>query len=503
MRTLLAAIVLCVPFTLAADDHTTHTHGEADLGNIGKAHLATSCNDAAQKEIDRADALMHSFWYAEAEKGFRKAAAADAKCGMAWWGVAMANLHPLWAAPNPAELKSGVEAAAKAKELGGPTAREKAYIDAINAYYAESDARDHRARMLAYETSMAKLERDNPKDREAAIFHALSLIGISDPKDKAYVNQKKAAEILNRVLPEEPEHPGIAHYLIHSFDYPDLAEAALPAARVYAKLAPGSPHALHMPSHIFVRRGLWDESIASNIASAEKARAYVAKTAPGTAAFDELHAVDYLVYSYLQKGDFDEAKKLVDLTLNVKKIDNPDQFAAAYAISAVPGRWALERRQWKEAAAIQMPATINWAKVPYAEANIHFSRGIGAARAGELGIAREALARLAAIRQALVEQKNSYWSDQVEIQRLGVEAWIAWASNEKENALKLMRAAADLESSTEKHPVTPGAIIPARELLAEMLLESGKREEASKEIQQVLHDAPNRRNALRIAEKAK
>ncbi|MHB0972401.1 MAG: tetratricopeptide repeat protein [Thermoanaerobaculia bacterium] len=506
MRTLLAAIVLCIPVALYADhstEHASHSHGEPDLGNIGKAHLATSCNDAAQQEFDRGVALMHSFWYREAEKSFRKAAAADAKCGMAWWGVAMANLHPLWAPPTPSELNTGVEAAAKAKEIGAPTAREKAYIDAINTYYAESDTRDHRARMLAYEQSMAKLERENPKDREAAIFHALSLIGVAEPKDKSYVFQKKAAGILNRVLPEEPEHPGVAHYLIHSFDYPDLAELALPAARVYAKLAPGSPHALHMPSHIFVRRGLWDESIASNIASAEKARAYVAKTVPGAASFDELHAIDYLVYSYLQKGDLAEAKKLVDLTLNVKKIDNPDQFAAAYAISAVPGRWALERHQWKEAAAIQVPATINWAKVPYAEANLHFSRGIGAARSGELEVARDALARLGAIRQALVEQKNAYWADQVEIQRLGVEAWIAWASNEKENALKLMRAAAELESSTEKHPVTPGAIIPARELLAEMLLESGKRDEASKEIQQVLHDAPNRRNALAIAAKTK
>jgi tetratricopeptide (TPR) repeat protein len=258
-----------------------------------------------------------------------------------------------------------------------------------------------------------------------------------------------------------------------------------------------------MPSHIFVRRGLWDESISSNIASAEKARAYVAKTAPGSASFDELHAVDYLVYSYLQKGDVDAAKKLVDLTLGVKKIDNPSHFAGAYAISAVPGRWALERRAWKEAAAIRLPTTINWEKVPYAEANIHFSRGIGAARAGNLTIAREALARLVAIRQALVEQKSAYWADQVEIQRLSVEAWIAWGVDKRDDALTLQRAAADLESSTEKHPVTPGAIIPARELLAEMLLESGKREEASKEIQQVLHDAPNRKNALAIAKKAK
>jgi hypothetical protein len=214
---------------------------------------------------------------------------------MAWWGVAMSNLHPIWAPPVPDELKTGREAAAKAAALGAKTDRERAYIAAIATFYTDSDKLDHMTRMNAYAKAMAALERDHPKDREAAIFHALALLGIASPTDKTYAKQKEAAAILNRVLPEEPEHPGVAHYLIHSFDYPDLAELALPAARVYAKLAPGSPHALHMPSHIFTRLGLWDESISSNLASAEKARNYVAKTMPGATAFDELHAVDYLV----------------------------------------------------------------------------------------------------------------------------------------------------------------------------------------------------------------
>ena len=480
-------------FVLADHDHMHH----ADLGNMGKAHIETSCNEPAQKEVDRGLALLHSFWYSEAEKAFRGAAASDADCGMAWWGVAMSTLHPVWAPPTPDEFKNGKEAAEKASSVSAKSDREKQYIAAINTYY--TSAEDHPARMRAYESAMAKLEADNPKDREAAIFHALSLLGIASPKDKTYAKQKEAAAILNRVLPEEPEHPGIAHYLIHSFDYPDLAELALPAARVYAKLAPGSPHALHMPSHIFTRLGLWDESIASNLASAEKAHAYAAE---GTTAFDELHAVDYLVYAYLQKGQFDEARKLVDKTNAVAKIDNPNQFAAAYAISAVPGRFALERREWKEAAALKVPSTIAWDKVPYAEANIHFARGIGAARSNQLDIARDALARLAAIRQALVDQKNGYWADQVEIQRLGVAAWIARAEKNDDEALKLMRAAADLESSTDKHPVTPGALIPARELLAEMLLDLGRRDEALAETQRVLHDAPGRRNALRIAHEA-
>jgi hypothetical protein len=503
MRTFLA-LVLAAPLThfAQAHDHHDHDHGAADLGNIGKAHLETSCNEAARNEIDRGVALIHSFWYAEAEKAFRRATAADGACGMAWWGVAMSNLHPIWAPPTPDELKTGREAAEKATQIGAKTDREKAFIGAMATFYADSDKVDHKTRMLAYEKAMAALERDHPKDREAAIFHALSLLGIAQPNDKTYAHQKQAAEILNRVLPEVPEHPGVAHYLIHSFDYPELAQLALPAARVYAKLAPGSPHALHMPSHIFTRLGLWDESIASNLASAKKAHDYVSKLMPGAAAFDELHAIDYLVYAYLQQGKIDEAEKLVAKTAAITKIDNPAQFAAAYAIGAVPGRYALERRQWKEAAALTVPKIVVWEKVPYAEANVHFARGIGAARSGQVAIARDAMSRLAAIRQVLLDQKNTYWAGQVEIQRLSVAAWLAHAERNDDEALKLMRAAADLEATTEKHPVTPGAIIPARELLAEMLLESGKPDDALAEVQLVLQDAPGRRNAMELAKRA-
>jgi tetratricopeptide (TPR) repeat protein len=504
MRTLIVAVAFCFPLSLFADQtHSAHhDHGEPDLGHIGMAHIDTSCNEEAQNEFDRALALMHSFWYVEAEKGFRKAAAADSKCGMAWWGVAMSNLHPLWAPPTPDELRAGVEGAQKARQVGARTDREKAFIHAIHTYYADSDRLDHRARMIAWERAMAKLASDYPEEREAAIFHALALLGIAEPTDKTYTNQKRAGAILNRILPEDPEHPGIAHYLIHSFDYPELAELALPAARVYAKLAPGSPHALHMPSHIFVRLGLWDESISSNIASKEKARSYIAQTMPGAASFDELHAVDYLVYAYLQQGNLEEARKLVDLTNGVKKIDNANNFAAAYAVSAVPARWAVERRQWEEAAALGVPPTIPWEKFPYAEANIHFARGIGAARSGDPELAREAAGRLAVIRENLLEQKNGYWADQVEIQRLAVEAWLARAEKDDETAVELMRAAAELESSTEKHPVTPGPIVPSRELLAEILLDLGDREAAAAETELVLRDSPNRRNALELLARA-
>jgi tetratricopeptide (TPR) repeat protein len=479
-----------IPFTLVAHEH----EHQVDLGNIGKAHLMTSCNAAAQKEIDRGVALIHSFWYPEAEKSFRRAADADAQCGMAWWGVAMSNLHPIWAPPNANELKTGVEAAAKAMAAGAKTDRERALIGAINVYYTDADKLDHRTRMVAYEKAMDAVAAANPDDHEAAIFHALAILGTADAKDKTYANQKRAGEILNRILPLEPKHPGVAHYIIHSFDYPALAPMALSAARTYAKLAPGSPHALHMPSHIFTRLGLWDESIASNLASAEKARDYLSHVMPGAASFDELHAVDYLVYAYLQRGENDKARALRDRLLGISKIDNPN-FAAGYALTAVPARYALERRQWKEAAALTVPTNIAFEKFPYAEANTHFAVAIGAARSNQPEIAQRAVDRLAAIRQAELDLKDRYWADQVEIQRLGASAWLT-------RDLKLMQAAADLEASTEKHPVTPGAIIPARELLAEMLLDSGKPAESLVEAEHALHDAPNRYNGLWLAAQA-
>ena len=494
----LLATILSIPVT--ADETHSHDH-HAVLGEIGKAPFPSTCNKAAQKEIDRGVALIHSFWYAEAEKAFRKAAEADPKCGTAWWGVAMSNYHPLWAPPTPSELTTGKEAAEKAKSLGAKSAREKDFIAAVGAYYDQSDTLDHRTRAVAYEKAMEKVASTYPKDREAAIFYALSLNGTAVPTDKTYANQKKAAEILNRILPDAAEHPGVAHYVIHSFDYPELASLALPAARTYAKVAPGSPHALHMPSHIFTRLGLWDECISSNLASAAKARGYVeASKGAAVTAFDELHADDYLVYAYLQQHRYEEAKALVDRLNAVVKLDTPS-FAALYALGAVPARYALERRQWKEAAALR-PLQFEWEKVPYAEANIHFARALGAARIGDLELARDALARITLIQQALVEQKNTYWAEQVQIQRMTAEAWLRLGEKKPEKALEIMRAAADLESSTGKHPVTPGAVIPARELLADMLLELGKPEECLAELEKSSREAPNRFNGLWLAAQA-
>lgn len=494
-----AASLILVQSALAQHEH--HMDAAVDLGNVGQVHFVTTCNEAAQSDINRGVALIHSFWYVEAEKSFRAAAAADPACGMAWWGVAMANYHPVWQPPTPAELTTGADAAAKAKTLGAKTERERAYIDAINTFYSGAPNSPHAVRALAYESAMEKVAAANPKDDEASIFYALSLLGTASPNDKTYAKQKKAGEILNRILPNEKEHPGVAHYIIHSYDYPELAPQALTAARVYASLAPGSPHALHMPSHIFTRLGLWDESIASNLASRQKAHDYVVAHDPGATAFDELHAIDYLVYAYLQEGRDAEAKKYVDIAASVKKLDNPN-FAAAYSISAVAGRYAMERRQWKEAAALEVPSTISFQNFPYAEANVHFAKAIGAARSGDLATARTAIARLQQLRQTLIEQKSVYWADQVDIQRLAASAWLARAEKKNDEALRLARQATDLESRTEKNPVTPGAIVPARELLAEMLLESDRPADALAEIDRDLATAPNRRNALWVRAQA-
>jgi hypothetical protein len=352
----LAASLLLVCPVVAQHEH--HHEDASDLGNVGKVNFVTSCNEAAQRNIGRGVALIHSFWYLEAEKSFRNAAKADPACGMAWWGVAMANYHPVWQPPTADELKAGGDAAIKAKEIGAKTERERAYIDAINTFYANAAATPHATRASAYESAMQSVAAANAKDDEASIFHALAILGTASPNDKTYAKQKQAAAILNRVLPNQKEHPGVAHYIIHSFDYPELASLALPAARTYAKLAPASPHALHMPSHIFTRLGLWDESIASNLASRQKAHDYVITHDPEMSSFDELHAVDYLVYAYLQQGRDADAKKYVDIAASVKKLDNAN-FAAAFAISAVPARYSLERRQWKEAAALSVPKTMS------------------------------------------------------------------------------------------------------------------------------------------------
>jgi len=450
---------------------------------LGQVNFPVSCSAEAQQPFNRAVALLHSFWYEEAEKAFTEVTEIDPPCAMGHWGIAMSNYHPVWQPPTPTELRKGLAAVERAKSIGAKTERERDYIAAIEAFYKDSDKLDHRTRSLAFEKGMEQVYRRYPEDREAAIFYALSLLGTAPPTDKSYTNQKKAAEILNEVSLKEPEHPGVVHYIIHSFDYPELAYLALPAARSYAKIAPSSPHALHMPSHIFTRLGLWQESIQSNLASAAAAKNWVAKAHPGAASFDELHAMDYLAYAYLQGAQDRKAKEVVDEINGITQVDQ-ENFAAAYAFAAIPARYAMERGRWDEAAALEVhPGAFPWDRFPYAEAIIYFARAMGGARTGNLSGARKDIEKLASLERVLVEARNDYWARQVEIQQQVASAWLALAEGRREKALELMRAAADLEDSTEKHPVTPGAIAPARELLGEMLLELNQPEQSLKEFE--------------------
>jgi len=469
---------------------------------LGRVNFTVSCNRAAQQQFNRAVALLHSFWYEEAEKGFVEVTKADPKCGMGYWGIAMSSYHPVWAPPVAAELRNGMAAMQKANMVGARTQREQDYIKAIETFYQDADKIDHRTRALAYEKAMEQLYLRYPKDHEAAVFYALALLGTALPTDKTYANQKKAAAILNKILANEPEHPGVAHYLIHSFDYPALAPLALAAARSYARIAPSSPHALHMPSHIFTRLGLWQESIESNIASAAAAKDHVARTHPGAASFDQLHAMDYLAYAYLQTAQDGKVKEIVNAVYGMNKVD-ANTFAAAYAFAAIPARYALERRQWSEAAALKLhPADFPWKNFAYAEAMIYFARSLGASRSGDTAAARKEIERLSSIQKSLAEAKENYWATQVEIQRRTAAAWLVHAEGKQEEALKLMQSAADLEDTTEKHPVTPGAIVPARELLGELLLELRQPQQALKEFEASLLVSPNRFNGLYGAAKA-
>ena len=501
---LVAALALASGPALAQHEHD-HAHVAPE--KFGQVHFPTSCNPQVQPVFERGLALLHSFAYVKAATVFQEVSAKDPGCGLAQWGVAMTYFHTIWGPPTEDEFTAGRTAAQKAAALGAPSARERDYIASIGAYY-QGDGVAHPARVVAYEKAMAGVDQRNPDDHEAAIFHAVAILGVAynSPPDKTYARQKEAAKILNRLLTVEPEHPGIAHYMIHSFDFPELAEMALPAARAYARIAPSAPHAQHMPSHIFTRLGMWKESIESNLTSAQTAQAWIAKTHAGATAFDALHATDYLEYAYLQTGQDAKARELVDNVARVTSFDVP-QFAAGYALAAVPARHALERRAWKEAAALTpQPATFPWAKYPYAEAIVHFARAVGGARTGDLEMARHEVAKLAEIQASLKGQKGFDWATQVEIQRRAAASWLARAEKKDAEALVLMRSAADLEDSTDKHPVTPGSILPAREQLADLLAELGQPAAALAEYETSLRSAPARLNsydgAARAAERA-
>ncbi len=481
------------------DDHAAH------IEKLGTVKFPTSCAELAQPGFERGLALLHSFGYEEARLAFEAAARVDPNCAMAQWGIAMSYYHPLWAPPTEAELAAGRAAAGKAAALGAPTPREQAYVAAAGAYYRDEPGRDHRARAQAYRAAMEDVVRRFPDDHEAAIFHALTLLGTAPPSDSSFAQQKEAAAILERLLPLEPDHPGIAHYVIHSFDYPQLAELALGAARAYAKIAPDSPHAQHMPSHIFTRLGLWQDSIESNLDSAASARKLAALRSPGKTAYDELHALDYLEYAYLQIGQEEKAAAVVK-AIESALANADDYFSAGFALAAVPARWTLERRAWAEAAALQPPAApLSWDRYSYAPATSWFARALGAARSGDRARATAALAELAKIQASLAAKPPSAtydWAGHVESLRLAAAGWLAHAEGRSNEGLMLLMQAADLDDRVGKHPVTPGAVLPPRELLADLLLELDKPNAALEQYEAALRDAPGRFNALAGAARA-
>ena len=472
-----------------------HEHSAGDVAKLGKVSFSVSCDPSVQAKFSSAVAMLHSFWYERAKETFSAVAEKDPTCVMANWGIAMSYYHPLWQPPSHADLKAGAAAVQKAKLVGVKTQRERNYVAAIEVFYRDFEKTDHATRALAYENAMEKLQGRYPDDHEAAIFHALALLATAPPTDKAYVNQKRAGAILEPLFAEEPEHPGIAHYIIHAYDCPPLAQRALDAARSYAKIAPDSPHALHMPSHIFTRLGLWQESIDSNLASAASAKK---NNAPG----DELHAKDYLMYAYLQGAQDQEAKGLLQSSPLGRRSD-PAYMAWLYAMGTSPARYAVERHQWGEAATLVVPAnTFPGGRYAWTEANLHFARSLGLSHTGKTEGARVEVMKLTSLRDSLAAIGDKYWADQVEIQREIAEAWISLAEDKSDEALRQMRAAAEHEDATEKHPVTPGVILPARELLGDMLLQLKQPAQAMLEFEATLKTAPNRFNALAGAARA-
>ncbi len=462
---------------------------------FGNVSFNMNCDEKEGADFNLAIALLHSFEYDEAEKMFAKVIDKSPDCAMAYWGVAMSNFHALWTPPTEAELIKGSRAVALAKNIKGTSEREAAYINAITSYYDNWEKLSHLQRCENYEKAMENVYTSFPEDKEAAIFYALALVAAADPTDKTYQKQKKAGAILQGIYPTEPNHPGVIHYIIHTYDYPGLAQQALSAARQYALVAPASAHALHMPSHIFTRLGLWDECIRSNKQSVAAAQCYAAQAGIKGHWDEELHGLDYLVYGYLQKGE--DAMADAQLAyLDTMSLVEPVNFKVAYAFAAIPGRIALEKKDWNRAAGLHLHPLVPWQKFPWPEAIVHFTKLLGAAQLGNLNAANAEFTRLQQLHDTLLAQKDSYKATQVAIQIKTGEAWMKFAAGKQQVALQLMKDAAAMEDATGKHPVTPGEVLPARELLADMLLAMHEDQQALAAYEAVLQKSPNRYNSL-------
>jgi tetratricopeptide (TPR) repeat protein len=478
--------------------HPDHDHASDE--KLGTVTFETSCTAPAQAQFNRAVALLHSFEFPRAVDAFSATLTADPSCAIAEWGIALSR----WTNPfavgirGPAILKQGRDAVEHARTIGAKTERERAYIDAVAKLYIDADTTEQRVRVTAYRDAMAKLAATYANDMEATIFYALSLTAAASPTDTTFADQRKAGEMLERLIVNHPDHPGLAHYIIHSYDAPPLAAQALDAARRYAKIAPSAPHALHMPSHTFTRLGYWQESIESNTAAGDAAKR-------DNAVGEELHTMDYRTYAYLQTAQDRAARRMLDALPEAASRFNPNAPGSAappvagfYATAAIPARYALERGAWADAIKLEPhPSTF-----PYTEALTHFARAIGAGRIGDASTARASVEALQKLHQQLADAKETYWAMQVAIQTRAASAWLAFAEKRHSDALADMRAAATLEDGTEKAAITPGPLAPARELLGEMLLELKQPADARKEFEATLKKEPNRFRAVYGAARA-
>jgi len=473
---------------------TAPARGQEDDQRFGTVHFDTSCNEAAQRRFDRAMRYQHSFWYRESKELFEEVLKADPTCGIAYWGIALSLLNNPHAPPPPPNLPQGLSAIEKGKAVGAKTQRERDFIDSLGVFYTDYDKIDHRTRVLAYLKAIESVAQRYPNDDEVQILYGITLNVAASPADKTYAMQLKGAAILEPIFQRQPRHPGVAHYLIHLFDTPALAEKGLDAARRYSQIAPAAPHAQHMPSHIFTRVGYWKESIASNTVSA---RAASDTKEPN----DQLHAMDYLVYAYLQTGQDAKARAIVDDIAGVSGFTETF-LAGPYAVAASAARYAMERGEWARAA--ELP--VRPSPLAFVPAMTHFARAVGAARTGKPEAAKADIAELVNLRDKLVAARDAYWAEQVDIQRQVASAFVLAAEGKQSEALQALRAAADAEDKTEKHPVTPGVPVPARELYGTMLLERGMATEALAAFEATLRKEPNRLGATlgaaRAAERA-
>lgn len=492
---LISVIVVAAALFLNTNFFEHNQFSGAEYGKkIGIVHLPDVCSVAATPHMERGLALLHHMTYEDARAEFAQAVVEDPNCALGYWGQAMTYIHPLWSdPPSEEDHAKGQALIEKAKSIGLDSPQEEAYVEAVDAYYSLGKTQNEKVNLAAFEKGWEKVYREYPEDIEAAAFYALSHMATADPSDKSFAKQRKAGAIAEEILVIEPDHPGGHHYTIHAYDYPELADKALAVARSYSNIAPEIPHALHMPSHIFTRLGYWDESIDLNSRSANAALKHPVN---GAVSLHYLHALDYLVYAYLQQGDDQKAMQVLN-TLN--HLEGPYQvhLATSYPIASIPVRYYLERQEWDDAAAFDLQVSEDYpmGKFPAVEAITYFSKALGNAKLGNAEEAKRALAKMETLRDKTAE-KSPYWSKQVEIQRLAATAWLEYLQGNKEQGLRTMKEAADLEATTEKHPVIPGEILPARELYADMLLAQGRFKEAQIEYEKSLARSANRFNSL-------